>query len=105
MCLFDGPVDPAVGEDLAAELLATLREALSNVGRHADATSVRVEVIVADGLSLRVTDDGSGPPSSETPGGLGLKNMGERASRRGGEFALTRGRPNGALLVWTVPLS
>ena len=32
----------------AAELLATLREALSNVARHAQATHVEVEVVVAD---------------------------------------------------------
>ena len=37
-CFFDGPVDSAVDDELAAELLATLREALSNVARHARAT-------------------------------------------------------------------
>ena len=34
-CFFDGPVDCGVGGEVAAELLATLREALSNVARHA----------------------------------------------------------------------
>ena len=34
-CFFDGPVDSGVGADLATELLATLREALTNVARHA----------------------------------------------------------------------
>ena len=47
-CFFDGPVDSAVDDELAAELLATLREALTNVARHARATSVHVEVIVDD---------------------------------------------------------
>ena len=37
-CFFDGPVDSGVGADLATELLATLREALTNVARHAHAT-------------------------------------------------------------------
>jgi signal transduction histidine kinase len=39
-CFFDGPVDSALQDELAAELLATLREALSNVSRHAKATCV-----------------------------------------------------------------
>ena len=45
-CCFDGPVDSGVDDELAAELLATLREALSNVARHAQATRVDVEVVV-----------------------------------------------------------
>jgi signal transduction histidine kinase len=105
VCLFDGPVDTAVGDDLAVELLATLREALSNVARHADARSVRVEVAVSDVVTLRVADDGTGPPATDAPRGLGLKNMAERATRRGGDFELIADHPSGALLQWTVPRS
>ena len=107
VCLFDGPVDIAIGEDLAVELLATLREALSNVARHADATSVRVEVIVSDRLSLRVTDDGIRPSViGHAHGASGSRTWPTRASRRGGEFALTaRSTQRSAAAVWTVPLS
>ena len=42
--ILDGPVDSAIDETVAAEMLATLREALSNVWRHATATHVDVEV-------------------------------------------------------------
>jgi signal transduction histidine kinase len=103
VCLFDGPVDTAIGEDLAVELLATLREALSNVVRHAGARSVTVEVVVSDVVTLRVADDGTGPPSADAPRGLGLKNMAARADRRGGEFLLSSGSRSGALAQWTVP--
>ena len=43
-CFFDGPIDTGVGDGVAVELLATLREALSNVARHAQATRVEIEV-------------------------------------------------------------
>ncbi len=104
-CFFDGPVDSAVDDDLAAELLATLREALTNVARHARATSVQVEVVVDDHVRLRVTDDGIGPPavSPEMSRGHGLRNMGARATRRGGEFGLAPGTDVGSVVRWQVP--
>ena len=90
-CFFDGPVDSALGDDLAAELLATLREALSNVCRHAQATQVEVELVVTDQVVLRVVDDGIGPPAPGTPRGHGLKNMKARAAHFGGRFELRAG--------------
>ena len=64
--LFDGPVDSGTGEQVRAELVATLREALSNVARHASASRVDIEVIVGDdAVCLRVVDDGIGPPAVE----------------------------------------
>ena len=77
-----------VDDDLAAELLATLREALSNVARHAKATRVEVEVVVTDQVVLRVVDDGIGPPALDTPRGHGLRNMEARAAHCGGRFEL-----------------
>jgi signal transduction histidine kinase len=102
-CFFDGPVDTVVSDDLTNELLATLREALSNVGRHAQATHVEVEVVVGDQLVLRVVDDGIGPPLPDTPQGHGLKNMETRAVRHGGRFELRRAQPRGTALEWQVP--
>jgi signal transduction histidine kinase len=102
-CLFDGPVDNGIGEDLAGELLATLREALANVARHARATQVEVEVAVAEQVELRVADDGVGPPSPGAPRGHGLKNMEARAVRRGGRFELRAGAGGGTVLRWQVP--
>ena len=102
-CFFDGLVDSGVGDDLAAELLATLREALSNVARHAHATRVEVEVVVTDQVVLRVVDDGIGPPAPDTPRGQGLKNMEARATHRGGRFDLRAGPPTGTVLEWQIP--
>jgi signal transduction histidine kinase len=102
-CLFDGPVDSAVGDDLAVEVLATLREALSNVARHAHAQFVRVELVVSEVVLLRVVDDGVGPPPPDATRGLGLKNMEARAARRGGSFELRGAVPTGTELEWTAP--
>ena len=42
---FDGPVDAAIDEVLAGDLLAVLRELLSNVAHHAGATSADVYLL------------------------------------------------------------
>jgi signal transduction histidine kinase len=104
-CFFDGPVDSALRDDLEAELLATLREALSNVSRHAKATCVEVELVATDQVVLRVIDDGIGPPALNTPRGHGLKNMESRAAHFGGRFELTAASPKGSVLEWRVPRS
>jgi signal transduction histidine kinase len=101
--ILDGPVDSAIDETIAVELLATLREALSNVWRHAAATLVDVEVVVGRDVTLRVADDGLGPPAAPTPTGKGLVNMAARAHRLGGSLRLDRREPKGTLLEWRVP--
>jgi signal transduction histidine kinase len=102
---FDGPVDSAVSNEVGAELLATLREALSNVARHARATKVEIELVVGDDISLRVIDDGIGPPDDGSPRGHGLNNMLARATPYGGRFELRAGSPRGSVLEWVVPRS
>jgi signal transduction histidine kinase len=106
--LFEGQVDAATPEPVAADLLATLREALSNVARHAQAGKVDVVVTVqvgdAGALVLRVTDNGVGPPSADQPRGHGLDNMAARAHRRGGSFEIGPATPHGTELTWRVAL-
>ena len=47
---FDGAVDTMISDQLAEHLLAVVREAVTNVGRHAQATEASVSLRVADGL-------------------------------------------------------
>jgi two-component system, NarL family, sensor histidine kinase DevS len=104
--VFEGPLDAATPDPVAEDAVATLREALSNVARHARATRVDVFVAVRDGeLVLCVTDDGVVPPPPGAPRGRGLDNMTTRATRRGGSFALDAAEPTGTRLAWRVPLS
>ena len=63
---FDGPVDSAVPDRVAEHLLATIREAVTNVGRHAQATGATVLLRVAEGwCRLEVVDNGRGIGGAE----------------------------------------
>ncbi len=101
----DGPLDSALDDDIAAHLLSVLREGLSNVVRHAHASSVRVTVKVADGyVQAEIVDDGVGPGPGARPGGRGLGNLAHRAQARGGHMSVTGGPVGtGTVLTWRVP--
>jgi signal transduction histidine kinase len=100
-----GPVRP----ELAEQVLATLREALSNAARHAGASGVDVTVDVdPDGiLAVQVTDDGTGIPAETHRSGL--RNLARRAEKLGGELRLEPAHPEapapGTRLEWRVPRS
>lgn len=103
---FEGPVDSALDGEAVAALLATVREGLSNVARHAEATRVEMAVIAAGDLTLRITDDGVGPPSSGVQVGNGLRNLAARAEELGGTMDLRPGeRGRGSVLEWQIPKS
>jgi two-component system, NarL family, sensor histidine kinase DevS len=101
----EGLVEAVVPAAVRVEMMATLREALSNVARHAKATVVEVEIVAGDTLSLVVSDNGIGPAdTAEPPQGNGLGNMNERARLLGGEFEAAAGPSGGMQVRWTVPL-
>jgi len=103
---FAGPIDSEATPETGEHLLATLREALSNVARHAGATAVQVSVVVdGDGVSLRISDNGQGfPDHAKRPGkGRGLGNMQQRAESLGGSFTAVHGPGGGTILTWRVP--
>ncbi|GAB7051620.1 two-component system sensor histidine kinase [Catenuloplanes indicus JCM 9534] len=101
-----GPVDSAVPDAVRDDLLAVLREALSNVVKHARATVVEVGVRVAAGrLTLTVLDNGVGCPPDAARSGL--VNLGDRATTHDGTFDLTPApapHPSGTLLTWSIPI-
>ena len=88
---------------LAEEVLAVLRETLTNVGKHANANQVVVTITAGDQLRLVVADDGIGIGEVST-GGLGLRNLRQRAERRGGGMDIGTSHEGGTRLSWYVPL-
>jgi signal transduction histidine kinase len=95
-------------EELTEQALTVLREALSNVARHAGATGADVAVDVDSGgfLTVTVADNGTGiPPDSSRRSGL--RNLAERAAALGGELRLSPADPAaarpGTRLEWRVP--
>ncbi|MGZ4438397.1 MAG: GAF domain-containing protein, partial [Nocardioidaceae bacterium] len=98
-----GPLDTVVPEPVGDQLLAVLREALSNVARHAEADAAVVEVEVRDGqLLLNVTDNGRGLPPERNESGL--RNVRRRATEHGGSVRLLPEEPHGTRVEWVVPL-
>ena len=104
---FDGPVDSAISNEIAEHLLAVVREAVTNIGRHAHATSASVTVSIADGVCcLQVTDDGGGiDTKTATEGGFGLVNLRRRAEKLHGSFVTESPATGGTSLIWQVPVS
>ena len=103
----DGPVDSAISEEVAEHLLATVREALTNIGRHAQASEASVHLSVKGGLcNLEVRDNGRGVDGSETgEGGLGLGNLRRRAEKLHGQLIIESLDTGGTLLTWQVPIN
>lgn len=99
-----GPVDTAVPDRVRDQLLPVLREAVSNVSRHALAEHAEVELSVTDEeVRLVVSDDGTGVPDQPARES-GLRNARHRAADLGGTLTLAPRTPNGTVLTWTVPL-
>ena len=119
---FSGPIDtllktsPARSQHhqgregtVAEDFLAVLREALSNVARHAQASRVEIDVLAGSGtdgaaaeLVLEVRDNGTGLGSATRRSGLA--NLRARAERHHGSLDLTPASPTGTCLRWAVPL-
>jgi len=100
---FTGPVDTIVSTDLAEDIVAVVREALSNIARHAQASSVEVSLsATAAMVELKVVDNGCG--LGESTRRSGLENLRVRATKRGGSFdAGGAVAGSGTVLTWSAP--
>ena len=100
---FQGPVDALVPDHLYADVLAVVREGLSNVSRHAKAETVEVTVeATGDRVTVEVVDDGAGIPVGAVRSGL--VNLVERATAYDGTCDVTAREPCGTALRWSVPI-
>jgi signal transduction histidine kinase len=101
---FGGPVDTVTATPLVAEAEAVVREALTNVAKHADAAAASLLVIATeDRLVIDVIDNGMG--FSESTRRSGLDNLARRAADLTGSLTVEPASDGGTQLRWTVPLN
>ncbi len=91
---------------LATALFRIVQESLTNVVRHAHATSVKVH-LSSDGadLTLTVADNGTGIAAGRTGSGIGLVSMRERATALGGQLKIAGVPGAGTTIEVTLPLA
>jgi signal transduction histidine kinase len=83
-------------DEVETHLYRITQEALTNIARHAGATSARLELLQTDGrIVLTITDNGTGLPPDRLAGrlespSLGLVGMRARADQLGGQFSLSQ---------------
>jgi len=101
------PVDLHLDGDRATAAFRIFQECLTNILRHAQATSVRVALAQEDGsIVLVVADDGVGfrvSDSSNAHGSLGLLGMKERAQSCGGDVQIASAPGKGTTVTIRVP--
>ncbi|NKZ05665.1 sensor histidine kinase [Actinomadura latina] len=106
---FDLPADLVVeGEPRPLDaveivLLRVTQEALTNVRKHAGATTVRVSLVYGDPVRLTVADDGRGFAPDEVERGFGLRGMRSRVEQAGGTFTVSGGE--GTVVEVVIPCS
>jgi PAS domain S-box-containing protein len=98
---------PRLSGDIETAIFRVVQEALTNVVRHAQSLSARVEIDhQSEAVVVRVRDHGKGLPVDSLEGkklGVGIAGMRERIRQFGGELTVTRGEP-GTLVEAKIPL-
>ena len=103
---FDGPVDSTIPHVASEHIVAVVREAVTNIEKHAQATTATVFLSARGTLCrLQITDNGRGLradwPSS---GGRGMVNIEGRAQGLGGSFGILIAADGGTILDWQIPI-
>ena len=100
------PEHDGVAPELATVIYRVVQEALTNVVRHANASSASVAVTVSAGrLRAVVEDDGDGfEPAGSTGRHLGIAGMRERAELVGGTVRIDSGAGSGTTVLLEVPV-
>jgi signal transduction histidine kinase len=105
----DNRLESEPGPESRAVLYRVALEALTNVRKHAHASSVDVLLERRGvGVAVRVRDDGEGfevpsPEAARGGGHIGLLSMRERAEAAGGRFSLTTAPGEGTTVDFWMP--
>ncbi|CAI09370.1 Two-component system sensor kinase [Aromatoleum aromaticum EbN1] len=97
--------EPELSAETATQCFRVFQEALTNVGRHAQAETVEVRVRNRDGrFEMQVRDDGKGiDRPSMREGSIGMLSMAERARSIGGSLYVHARAGGGTVVLLAVP--
>jgi len=101
-------VNSPLNQEGVTAIFRILQETLTNVSRHAQATSVHVKLIEEnDSIILEVQDNGKGITEEETrkPGSFGILGMKERVLLLGGALTMEGEPRKGTVVRVSIPLS
>ncbi len=92
-------------KSVSVTLYRIAQEALNNARKHASASQITVQLHNGNGITLRVSDNGSGfDPTRTSRGGFGITTMRERAELLGGTCTIESARGHGTTIaVWIPP--
>jgi signal transduction histidine kinase len=99
----DGQLDARAPAQMAEDILAVVREGLSNVARHAKASQADIVVAAGADLVIVISDDGTGITADRA--WSGLANLTGRAAELGGGLLVEPAEGGGTRLEWRVPLA
>ena len=103
----EGDLNSAVTEDQAVSLFRIAQEALSNVSRHAQASSLQVKLTaLPQSVRLEITDDGIGfdPQADRPEDKRGLRNINERAHMLGAKLSVESAPGSGTRVSVELPV-
>lgn len=99
---FEGPVDSLLADTHHGDVEAVVRETVSNIVRHSQATRASVAVRVSPAhITIEVSDDGIG--IGDETRRSGLANLEARATKSGGTFRIDTATPHGTTIQWHIP--
>jgi PAS domain S-box-containing protein len=101
----DGGIDAHLANNVGEDVLALVRETISNSAKHAKASLVTITAgSRGDTLTIEIADDGVGFDPATLTGGHGLRNLRNRAEHIGGRCTITSSPGNGTRTQFLIPI-
>jgi len=98
--------DQSLPLDIELTVFRIVQEALANIARHSQASSVEIALVYTKiELACTISDNGEGFDPVKKQGGFGLRSMHERASAHGGTLVVESAAGTGTRISFTVPLT
>ena len=96
-----------LGQNANDVVFRIVQESLNNAIRHANASTIYINVSATDDTAqVKVVDNGVGFASKDETGGFGISGMGERVASIGGTFGTENGTDGHGVVVWAkIPYS